>query len=362
MKKIIKSIACICLTLAVAIGSCFGAMKLTKNQRFLGTSYNKASAYVLAQNSFISSNFIGKLNCSTGFDSTVPPLTESASSLPLYSYSFKFEIETFSNGYNLKTYANILGSDLSSAVPPGSAWTLNSIVHYTFRQSGSLENTTSYTTYNHISSYYSNGQSRNLRFGFYTYASFGDVSSSNYHNLDIQYVEIGNSSTYSYDDIPSQDGIINFNYYRFVDSNGFYITIVIPLNTYHSNAFYAYPVFFDYRVYYLNSTPYLNNNDYYQNGLKNGYDVGYADGEYDGYSEGFSQGKSEGFNNGYNQGLESSERLGFPALITSVIDVPVKVFTSLFNFEILGVNILTFVTSLLSIALILAIVRKVKSD
>lgn len=53
----------------------------------------------------------------------------------------------------------------------------------------------------------------------------------------------------------------------------------------------------------------------------------------------------------------SSENYTFFGLISAVIDAPIKAFTGLFNFEIFGVNIKSFLLSLFTIALVIAIVK-----
>lgn len=67
---------------------------------------------------------------------------------------------------------------------------------------------------------------------------------------------------------------------------------------------------------------------------------------------------SASYTAGYTAGI-SSQEYSFLGLISAVIDVPVKVFVSLFNFDILGFNMLAFVGSLLAICTVIAILRKV---
>lgn len=67
------------------------------------------------------------------------------------------------------------------------------------------------------------------------------------------------------------------------------------------------------------------------------------------YNEGFS--KAESF---YRENLTDYSFFG---LISAVIDVPVKTLTSLLNFEILGVNMLSFFLGLLSFSIVLWIVK-----
>ncbi len=61
----------------------------------------------------------------------------------------------------------------------------------------------------------------------------------------------------------------------------------------------------------------------------------------------------------YNLGklAGSSETYTFFGLISAVIDAPIKAFTGLLNFEIFGVNIKSFLLSLFTIALVIAIVK-----
>ena len=48
---------------------------------------------------------------------------------------------------------------------------------------------------------------------------------------------------------------------------------------------------------------------------------------------------------------------GFIKLLSATIDAPVKAFTSLLNFEVLGVNMKDFVLSILTLMFVLTIVR-----
>lgn len=71
------------------------------------------------------------------------------------------------------------------------------------------------------------------------------------------------------------------------------------------------------------------------------------------------------YNNGYNKGFfEGSAGTDgdtpaptFFNLISAVIDAPIQAFTSLFNFDLLGVNLTSFFLALLSVAVFIAIIR-----
>ncbi len=104
------------------------------------------------------------------------------------------------------------------------------------------------------------------------------------------------------------------------------------------------------------------------------YNSGYADGWND-YKDNFSteieeektksynEGKSKGYADGYNVGyskasndyLESNYTFG--GLLGAVFDVPIQTFRGLFNFEILGVNMASFISSLIALAIVIIFVK-----
>lgn len=91
---------------------------------------------------------------------------------------------------------------------------------------------------------------------------------------------------------------------------------------------------------------------------------------YQAFDEGFKQGLEDwetAVNNAYNNGYNAGKTAGmnenlegiytFDNLLSAVIDVPIKGFQSLLNFEILGVNLLAFAESLIFIGLLLFLVK-----
>lgn len=93
---------------------------------------------------------------------------------------------------------------------------------------------------------------------------------------------------------------------------------------------------------------------------RNGYANGYNDGETAGFSDGVKVGKRDGYEAGYNEGYSYGMNVsdgGFIKLLSATIDAPVKAFTSLLNFEVLGVNMKDFVLSILTLMFVLTIVR-----
>lgn len=91
-----------------------------------------------------------------------------------------------------------------------------------------------------------------------------------------------------------------------------------------------------------------------------GYSRGYDEGSAVSYSSGYAAGNDAGYRSGYNVGLaDGATGQQFQHLFYAVIDVPVTAFKSLLNFDLLGINMLYFVTSLLTLAVIFLILKKV---
>lgn len=136
-------------------------------------------------------------------------------------------------------------------------------------------------------------------------------------------------------------------------------------------------------------------NNGFLNGTSSGFDNGYSDGYQDGLSDGRNQGFASGYDYGYGTansevnessasyeagysrgettanntvtessasygagftaGVSSASDYSFISLIGAVIDVPLQAFQSLFNFEILGINMTNFVSSLFTLLVLIAV-------
>ena len=111
----------------------------------------------------------------------------------------------------------------------------------------------------------------------------------------------------------------------------------------------------------MNNWSDLSNDVYYNNGYNEGFKggkiEGYSTGKSEGYSNGFAEGKKNGYDIGYNAGVNAGQDYSFSALFGAVFDVPIQAFKGLFNFEIFGVNMTSFVSSLLALCVIVVIVK-----
>lgn len=64
-----------------------------------------------------------------------------------------------------------------------------------------------------------------------------------------------------------------------------------------------------------------------------------------------------GYNEGLQQGLADASDYSFFSLLSAVIDVPIQAFTSLFNFDLLGINLANFFYAIFTVCVILAVIR-----
>lgn len=143
-----------------------------------------------------------------------------------------------------------------------------------------------------------------------------------------------------------------YNHVYYYDIYDNYIRFSFPV--WNNYSFYR-NFMFDTRTYYINLN--FTDNTYYQAGYDDGYNQGIYDGNESGYEDGYNAGNTIGYEDGYNDGVANSNSYSFASLLGAVIDTPVSAFTSLLNFEILGVNILAFVSGLLTLAIVIFIVK-----
>ncbi len=84
----------------------------------------------------------------------------------------------------------------------------------------------------------------------------------------------------------------------------------------------------------------------------------YTQGQYDSYGNNrYNAGKNEGYSSGYAAGVAAGGNNNFMSLITAVVDAPIKAFTSLLDFEILGYNLKNLALALLTAGLLVAAIR-----
>lgn len=384
MKKILKCVGSIALAVCIVLSSIIIPMKLSKKQSFLGTSLNNASASTVSPPSYIP-DAIFPLDISFTTGSIVIPYVSARSSSSLVtdfssyftpnggvtfqgfnSLNFRFNLSIGSSDFYLQYNAvnngniyiynnsNIPNSNLAPmstiSFPSFSFSSLESnfVANSIFKQSivspmqkFNVENTTYYTN-----------------FGFEVYKNNTDINEFERPTFKMISIEILNSeqflSKFGYESSFSNSNII-----RYTDSVGYSYTIYIPsrVNVNDTNSLPWYYFYLTYRKYLLSDFFDLSDNSIYQQGVSDGYASGVPDGYNQGYSKGLAQGNTEGFNEGYIEGLNTSNNFTFNSLISSVIDVPVRTFTSLFDFDLLGVNLAGFFYALLTFCAVIVIFK-----
>lgn len=190
-------------------------------------------------------------------------------------------------------------------------------------------------------------------------------NTQNAPSLDIMTIEFGNYYTRNaFVCVPSNTTVYNFfngsyfNYISYLDTNGYRYNMLFPVQ-YHPFKSYTYNPYYYYfpsRTYYTS----VDNGDNFQLGYDTGYQAGNNAGSSTGYKNGYDSGYNNGYNegkqDGINEGLETSNAYTFTRLFASVFDVPLQTLTGLFNFEILGFNLWNFITSILTLGVIIWII------
>lgn len=105
---------------------------------------------------------------------------------------------------------------------------------------------------------------------------------------------------------------------------------------------------------------------YFNAGYNQGYSKGYTIGADEGYESGYDEGEDYGFDRGFAlgedqgfiQGVEEANEYSFLGLTTAVVDAPVKIFSSMFDFNVLGFNMTTFLFSIITLCLVFAVIKR----
>lgn len=145
------------------------------------------------------------------------------------------------------------------------------------------------------------------------------------------------------------DGTSAYTLIQFVDSNSNYLQFSFWFrygSDYYSRALNA-------RSYFLLSPDNLSDSQQYNAG----YQQGLSDNQQIVYDNGFSSGRTQGYTAGYNAGVAAANDYSFISLIGAVVDVPVKAITNTLNFSFLGINLLSFITSILTLCIIIKIMN-----
>lgn len=386
MKKIFKTIGLICMAVVVAVGSVFIAKKDTENQ------INIASASLTIDNVSFDSPAV---------DSTFTPsylmTSVNKSSLSFYTHSSYYLPYIGFNGasldYTASSYVNYLLSCLdfgfSSSVADDFIYVHIYLSGYSILNDciiAPIGCTKSYpngdTNFNSdyfygISTFYINTltgdvTSHNCILSFYNsltdivvpFYCFVDtpydltsvVPSLNMQQFTIIISDYISNMNFSSDIISYLNTRFSSSYYvcSFTDTTGYRFNICFPLNTIVTTLRnYSDNLLIPYRCYDFTD---LSDDVKYERG----YQQGLADNQKNIYNQGYLAGRTIGYGEGHSAGVNDSNTYTFTGLIGAVLNVPVSVFNSLLDYNLLGVNLKSFALSIFSVCVILFIIRKLK--
>lgn len=196
----------------------------------------------------------------------------------------------------------------------------------------------------------------NLFDSFNYYVDNEDFDMMNLY-IDMPLTLIGNSFGVSYnnlvDDFP-YSSIFNRIYRTYDNQKTFYLTAGGINNTFIRNYTSVNTVNTLNAIYNDGELFKASYNSVSNENFTNGYNQGLKDGEKNGYSNGYAA--------GLNDGIKDNTIFNIFNGILNIAMVPVNFFLSIFNFEILGINMAGFVSALLTISIIIYLLRLIKGS
>ncbi|MBQ2773199.1 MAG: hypothetical protein IJF45_02520 [Clostridia bacterium] len=174
---------------------------------------------------------------------------------------------------------------------------------------------------------------------------------SSYINIDLGYASLQkreNNTFYSYLNLSSSQEELLPN----VETTGFILSFQKQKSN-ATNLAYNVKITSEAKV---ESESYRNG--YYQGYLK-GTEEEFGTVQEQAYKEGYATGEKNGFLAGKQEGLTISETGNWTNLFTAVAEAPINTFQSLFNFEILGLDMRVAFGAMMSICVLLIIIKKV---
>lgn len=334
IKKRNRIVLCLC-SILVMFASIFAFIPLVKNDKMVvkadsvTTTYDFQSSYLFYPTAYFVNN--GNSFICQQFNNFV---------------KFRFHFYSYADGYYHFEFDDLVIYNVN-AVDNSQMYSYSCLARD--NDTGQLYDTITFDNTNLRWFYLFTNESETLQYPWYSFGLFNMQVSS--MNLSPNFISLTlKTTTYNSD--------YNFVNLVYKDSNGESLTINIAYSIKDTTS--TIYTLSERTYYFANPNNFIDNEYYnsgYQSGKQEGYNNGYSVGNSEGYSNGYQTGKDDGYWLGYNQALENDDRYTFTNLISSVIDVPVKTFTSLFNFEIFGVNLSGFFLGLLTCCIVICVIR-----
>lgn len=324
-KKIFKSIGLIALAIAVAIGSFF--VPISKK----GTSHLASADDTSTSITFNGSNIWVPVSRTT-------ELSTAYVDYLLVDINFSIDFLTNTITYNF---------DGTTGFYTANVWSWDGYNYNYFPFEGLYPDSSTSLGFNgvfdrevtgqYVAYYYGNDQTSRLGYLLYTVVGSQFPIDSNIVSVTLGYTNFVNSNN-DYE----------ANFVRYTDVNGNFITFYFRTLTGRANANQL-----SLRTYYFPNAFDLSDNELFNQG----YQEGLLDNQSNIYYNGYNTGFDDGFEDGKITGAIEANDYSFFSLFGAIFDAPVTLFISLLNFEFLGINLWSFITSLLTLAIILFVVK-----
>lgn len=209
-----------------------------------------------------------------------------------------------------------------------------------------------------------NTQNNNSAYFYYLRVYFNNVALKDLPNLTFKYLQCTgicvNNTYYTYDNAKTNFSWLNRNINVYNDNATLFISDS-AINGYENNTIqymtFTLPDYaFKTSSYYQTS---VGIKGYLQRVSISTLSVSSQQAYINGYNYGVESGYNKGYENGLNDGL-SSKTTNFDNLMFSIADVPMKIISSMLNFNLLGFNLMAFFMGIITLILFIHILRKFK--
>lgn len=276
-------------------------------------------------------------------------------------------VKSYSNGFIgsfvPNTYYNLNGFNDRGVFQYTSVYTLNSGVNNSPVDVSNIMIGNNIIKANSLySEFYSTNNSSSTANYYIRVAFEGGWVVNTMPNLSIKYLELlrinVNGVSYSYNDAKNNFSWLYNNIVLYNDSATLFVN---SDNSSINDIIYS----IDFRIadYSFKSSSYYNST-IGLNGYLNSFNITVLNTTqlYD-YNIGYENGYNNGFNDGQGVGYEkgvSESSSGFDNLMFAIANVPMGIISSMLNFEILGINLLSFFMAIITLMLFVYLIRKFK--
>lgn len=199
---------------------------------------------------------------------------------------------------------------------------------------------------------------------YHLYVDFDNVSIKDLPQLNFKYLQLDyitiNNERLAYATAYTRYNWLYRNIVMYSDNATLFVN---KDNTYTQGDTFISRMEFSLPNYAFKSSSYYDSNYGLLNYLKNAQITTLSNDSFIAYSQGVSKGYNDGYKNGYDIGYSagvSSDTGGFDALMFSIADVPVRIISSILNFEILGFNLMGFFMAIITLLLFVKLMKKFK--